>query len=62
MIPSKVEKNVLVNQIKTITITCCKKDKKNKKRPEVKMGPFAGSDKEISEQDHEAPQPVPRRG
>jgi hypothetical protein len=39
------------------------KDKKtNKKRPEVKMGPFAGSNQYISEQDHEAPQPVPRRG
>ena len=38
------------------------KDKKTRTDQKVKMGPFAGSYKDFSEQDHEAPQPVPRRG
>ena len=58
----KIPKYVLDNQIILLNFCMLQKDKKTRTDQKVKMGPFAGSYKDFSEQDHEAPQPVPRRG
>ena len=59
----EIPKHVLNNQIILLNYCILQKDKKlTRKDQKVKMGPFAGSYKDISEQDHEAPQPVPQRG